>query len=161
MIVGSTIFFNIELGLFFQGHLHSNVQHGMLIRNIHPIFFSASTSKIIDANKIFIPVKPPFRQVKSLYSYVYSDWRNLYFLTESMKKETCTELIGTGPKVISCCCCFRKRGFYCSEVLNRYSRMSSKYILPEPPGTVMLPFVPRPTAILSTLVRATPWSAKA
>jgi hypothetical protein len=102
MIVGSTIFFNIDLGLFNQSHLLSNVQHGMLIRNIHLILFFARTSKTIDANKILIPVKPPFRQVKSLDSYVYSDWRNLYFLTESMKKETCTELIGTGPKVISC-----------------------------------------------------------
>ena len=38
----------------------------------------------------------------------------------------------------------------------RYNRMSSKYILPAPPGTVALPLVPRPIANLSTSVRSIP-----
>jgi len=45
---------------------------------------------------------------------------------------------------------------YSAASLGLYSRMSSKNILPEPPGTVILPWVPRPIAILSTLVRFMP-----
>jgi hypothetical protein len=61
-------------------------------------------------------------------------------------------------------------GFYCvagfqlatpkihsyGALLSRYNRISSMKILPEPPGIVMLPLVPRPIAILSTLVRLIP-----
>ena len=51
----------------------------------------------------------------------------------------------------------RKNGVYSSAASRcRYSLMSSKNIVPEPPGVVILPWVPRPIAILSTSARFTP-----
>jgi len=41
-----------------------------------------------------------------------------------------------------------------------YRRISSKYILPEPPATGLF-LLPRPRAIVLTLARFTPWSANA
>jgi len=43
---------------------------------------------------------------------------------------------------------------------DRYRRISSKYIVPEPPATG-LALLPRPRVIVLTLARFTPWSAKA
>ncbi len=41
-----------------------------------------------------------------------------------------------------------------------YRRISSKYIVPEPPANGLF-LLPRPREIVSTLVRFTPWSANA
>jgi len=68
-----------------------------------------------------------------------------------------TELIGIGLELNKTCCHFREKQLnYSATSLDLYNRISSKNILPEPPGTVMLPWVPRPIAILSTLVRTMP-----
>ena len=67
-----------------------------------------------------------------------------------------TELIGAGPELYKSQCHSRFYSIHSPVAHGRYRRMSSKYIVPEPPDTPTLAFVPRPIANLSTLVRLIP-----
>jgi len=67
------------------------------------------------------------------------------------------ELAGTGPGRMCIQHFSDENGDYWpAALLGRYRRMSSKYNVPEPPAVVVLPFVPTPIAMLSTLVSFTP-----
>ena len=134
----------------------TNIQHQQLLKNPESLD-KLRSSFLLKDRKSTDSDYHPYSRLPTPWSSKISKCRRALdqaMFVQVHKKGPAPNQIGAGPELIFLSI-NRPIARVCYGV-GRYSLTSSMSILPAPPGAVVLPLVPRPTAILSTFVRFMP-----